>query len=85
MMTYGLVFIVRSAIFFPRMMSEFRLRNHWRLGRCVKARFQAQTNGTLMKVVRLWASEEAFFKLFVIQSKLSFTGIIYSVYTPNLL
>ena len=59
MMTYGLVFIVRSAIFFPRMMSEFRLRNHWRHGRSAKARFQAQTNGAPMKVVRLWTSEES--------------------------
>ena len=52
-MTNGPVFIVRSAMFFPRMMSEFRLQNHWGLGRCAKARFQAQTNGAPMKVVRL--------------------------------
>ena len=52
MMTNGHVFLARSAMFFPRMMSKFRLRNYWGLGRCAKACFQAQTDGTPMKVDR---------------------------------
>ena len=45
MMTYGLVFIARSAMFFPRMMSEFRLRNHWKFAVVRKLAFRHKRTG----------------------------------------
>ncbi len=61
MVTNGLFILARSAMFFPREMSEFRLRNHWSLSRCAKACFRAQTNETPMKVDRPLTQEEVFF------------------------
>jgi hypothetical protein len=49
-------------MFLPLMMSAFRLRSHCGLGRCAKACFQAQSNGTPMKVVRPQTSAEVFLR-----------------------
>ena len=49
-------------MFFPLMRSAFCLQNHWWLGRCAKACFQAQTSEAAMKVTRPQTSTEGFLR-----------------------